>query len=76
VFCGDEYVTIKVIPGTTSDTTARGSRRFIFNDWPSLFRTEFAHVDRRRVTHSEQQQSNVFFFSSESYALINTDFGS
>lgn len=41
VFCGNRYVTIKVIPGTMDDITARGSK-VIVDDWPSLLSTQFA----------------------------------
>jgi hypothetical protein len=75
VFCGDEYVTMKVTPGTTGDTTARGSKRFIFNDWPSLFRTEFALLIDA-VLPTPNNSKHMYFFSRESYALINADLGS
>ena len=74
VFCGDEYVTIKVIPGTTGDTTVRGSK-FTVDDWPSLMKIAFAGwIDAVLPIPNDTKQ--MYFFSGEDYALINADPGS
>jgi len=71
VFCGDKYVMIKVIPGTVGNTTARGSRVIVF-DWPSL--SMFAGwIDAVLPILNNTKQ--MFFFSGDSYALINADPG-
>ena len=72
VFCGDKYVTIKVIPGTMGDTTARFSSRVIVFDWPSL--SMFAGwIDAVLPIPNTKQ---MYFFAGDSYALINADPGS
>ena len=74
VFCGNQYVTIKVIPGTMGDTTEPGSK-FIIDDWPSLLRTKFlGRVDA--VLPSPNNNRLMYFFSAENYALIYADPGS
>ena len=63
VFCGNRYVTIKVIPGTMGDTTERGSKAII-DDWPSLLRTKFlGRVDA--VLPSPNNNRLMYFFSGE-----------
>ena len=72
VFCGDKYVTIKMIPGTMGDTTARFSRVIVF-DWPSL--SMFAGwIDA--VLPIPNNTKQMYFFAGDSYALINADPGS
>jgi len=74
VFCGCKYASIKVIPGTMGDTTARGSK-FIAFDWPSLARTKFTGwIDT--VLPIPNHTKQMYFFSHEDYALINADPGS
>jgi len=74
VFCGGRYVTIKVIPGTMGDRTARGSK-IIVDDWPSLLRTMFAgRIDA--VLPLPNGSNQLYFFAGENYALINAGNGS
>ena len=75
VFCGDEYVKMKVTPRTAGDITARGPKGLIFKDWPSLFRTEFAMLIDA-VLPIPNNSKHMYFFSGESYALINAELGS
>ena len=73
VFCAGGYVTIKVIPGTMGDTTARGSK-VIVHDWPSLGKTSFAGwID---AVLPIPNSNYMYFFSSENYALIHAEPGS
>ena len=73
IFCGNRYVTIKVIPGTMGDTTTRGSN-VIVNDWLSLLRTMFAgKIDAVLPIPNNREQ--MYFFAGENYALINVDTG-
>ena len=73
VFCGHKYVMIKVVPGTMSDATARGSK-FIALDWPSLIGIAFAGwID---AVLPIPNTKHMYFFSGENYALINADPGS
>ena len=70
VFCGHEYVTTKVM----GDTIVRGPK-FIVDDWPSLSRIMFAGwIDA--VLPIPNNTKQMYFFSSEDYALINADPGS
>lgn len=73
VFCGNRYVTIKVSPGTMGDTPARGSKP-IADDWPSLWNTFGGMIDA--VLPIPNEGSKMYFFSLESYVLIDTNPGS
>lgn len=73
VFCGNRYVTIKVLPGAMGDTTAEGSN-IIADNWPSLWRTSFAgNIDA--ALPSPGNNKHICFFAFETYVVINADPG-
>lgn len=68
-FRGDQYVLIRIVPGTTNDTIINGPKP-IHGNWPSLEATDFGGgVDAAIIDPSNKQQA--YFFSRDRYALVD-----